>query len=201
MSASDIVKFARAWIRAPLQIGAVLPSGGALARLITSEIGPDTGPVIELGPGTGVFTSALLARGVQPSDLTLIEADPDFVRLLQLRFPGVRVLCADASRLTEVPLDTMRPAGAVVSGLPLLAMAPDAVTGIVTGSFAHLRPGGSFYQFTYGPRCPVPPAVLDRLGLEAVRVGRTFRNFPPAAVYRISRRSSLPRTGDRADRA
>src|SRR5512145_2917138 len=118
MSASDIVKFARAWIRAPLQIGAVLPSGGALSRLITSEIGPDTGPVIELGPGTGVFTSALLARGVQPSDLTLIEADPDFVRLLQLRFPGIRVLCADASRLAEAQLAS-RPAGAVVSGLPL----------------------------------------------------------------------------------
>jgi phospholipid N-methyltransferase len=200
MSPSDIVKFARAWVRAPLQIGAVLPSGGALSRLITSEIGPDTGPIIELGPGTGVFTSALLARGVQPSDLTLIEADPDFVRLLQLRFPGVRVLCADASRLTEVQLDMSRPAGAVVSGLPLLAMTPDVVIGIMMASFAHLRPEGSFYQFTYGPRCPVPRPILDRLGLGAVRIGWTFRNFPPAAVYRLFRRSNLPQSGDRADR-
>lgn len=199
MSASDIVKFARAWIRAPLRIGAVFPSGAALSRLITCEIGPDTGPIVELGPGTGVFTSALLARGVHPSDLTLIEADPDFVRLLQFRFPGVRVLCADASKLNE--LDASRLAGAIVSGLPLLAMAPDAVIGIMTGSFALLRPGGSFYQFTYGPRCPVPRPVLDRLGLDAARVGWTFRNFPPASVYRICRRSGLPGSGDLADRA
>jgi phospholipid N-methyltransferase len=186
--ASDIVRFARAWFRAPLQVGAVLPSGGALARLITSEVGPDTGPVIELGPGTGVFTRALLARGVRPPDLTLIEANPDFARDLQLRFPGVRVLCADAGRLAEAGLDASRPAGAVVSGLPLLAMPLETVSGIMTGCFAHLRSGGGFYQFTYGWLCPVPRPIVDSLGLDVVRIGRTLLNVPPADVYRFSRR-------------
>ena len=188
MSGSDIFAFARAWLRAPKQVGAVLPSGGALAELITSEIGPDTGPVVELGPGTGVFTQALLARGVKRSDLTLIEAHPDFARLLQLRFPGVGVLCTDARRLGRAQLAEVRPAGAVVSGLPLLNMSPRTVMGILAGSFARLRPGGSFYQFTYGPTCPVRRPILDRLGLQAARIGRTFRNFPPATVYRLSRR-------------
>jgi phospholipid N-methyltransferase len=159
-----------------------------LARLITSQIGPDTGPVIELGPGTGVFTRALLARGVRPSDLTLIEANPDFARNLQLRFPGVRVLCADASRLAEAELDASRPAGAVVSGLPLLAMPQETVSAIMTGCFEHLWPGSGFYQFTYGWRCPVPRPIMDTLGLDLVRIGRTLLNVPPAEVYRFSRR-------------
>jgi phosphatidylethanolamine/phosphatidyl-N-methylethanolamine N-methyltransferase len=76
----------------------------------------------------------------------------------------------------------------VVSGLPLLSMPPKTVTAILAGSFAHLRDDGCFYQFTYGPRCPVRGKVLEGLRLEATRMGRTLRNIPPAAVYRISRR-------------
>jgi phosphatidylethanolamine/phosphatidyl-N-methylethanolamine N-methyltransferase len=169
----------------------VLPSGGALAELISSEIGPDTGPVIELGAGTGVFTQALLARGVRKSDLTLIEANPEFARLLELRFPGVRVLRTDARRLTQLKGGGL--AGAVVSGLPLLNMPPVGVMAILARSFAHLRANGSFYQFTYGPKSPVPRRVLDRLGLQAVRIGWTVRNVPPASVYRFSRRPQEPR--------
>jgi phospholipid N-methyltransferase len=180
--------FLRAWARAPLLVGAILPSGKDLSRLITCEIGPDTGRVIELGPGTGVFTQALLARGVRRSDLTLVEAHPDFARALQLRFPEVNVLCTDARRLRS-GLDGERLAGAVVSGLPLLNMSPRSVMAVLAGSFTCLQPDGRFYQFTYGPTCPVRRPILHRLGLEAVRIGRTFRNFPPAAVYRLSRRS------------
>lgn len=188
MPASDAMKFVRAWAGAPKLVGAVLPSGDALARLITSEIGPDTGPVIELGPGTGVFTRALLARGVKPSDLTLVEAFPPFARDLQREFPDVHVLCTDASRLRQARIAEGRQAGAVVSGLPLLNMSPRTVMGIMLGAFAHLKPGGCFYQFTYGPACPVRRAIRDRLGLEARRIGRTLRNLPPATVYRLTRR-------------
>jgi phospholipid N-methyltransferase len=185
---SDVVRFVRAWVRAPLQLGAILPSGPALAQLITSEIGPHTGPVIELGPGTGVFTRALLARGVRSSDLALVEFNPDFARSLQLRFPGVRVLCADASRLSEAGFDASRKAGAVVSGLPLRAMPVQTIRGIMAGCFAHLRPGGAVYQFTYGWRCPVPGPIMDSLSLDVTCIGRTMHNVPPAAVYRFSRR-------------
>jgi phospholipid N-methyltransferase len=75
----------------------------------------------------------------------------------------------------------------VVSGLPLLSMPAKMVSAILAGSFAHLRDDGCFYQFTYGPRCPVPGKVLDELGLQAMHIGRTLRNIPPAAVYRIAR--------------
>lgn len=79
------------------------------------------------------------------------------------------------------------PVGAVISGLPLLSMPDRKVTAILDGAFAHLRPGAAFYQFTYGPRCPVPRPILDGLDLTATHIGRTLLNVPPAAVYRISR--------------
>lgn len=191
MSRADIIPFFRAWAANPLQVASVTPSGGALAELITSEIKADTGPVLELGPGMGVFTRALLARGVHEHDLTLVEYGSDFVRVLGQRFPEARILWMDAARLAQAKALSDAPYGAVVSGLPLLSMSPRKVIAILAGAFGYLRSDASFYQFTYGPRCPIPLRVLDRAGLKAVCIGRTLKNVPPAAVYRISRRRSF----------
>ncbi len=186
----DAVGFFRAWIRDPLRVAAITPSGKALARLITAGINERTGAVIELGPGTGAFTRALLARGVRPEDLVLVEAGADFAEALRLRFPGARTLCMDAARLrTHAPFGE-RPVGAVVSGLPVLSMPPRQVLSILKGSFGRMAPGGAFHQFTYGPCCPVRPEILERLGLRAQRTGRTLANVPPAAVYRIMRKDA-----------
>lgn len=188
---SDFVHFFRSWISNPLRVAAVAPSGDSLARLMTQEITAADGPIIELGPGTGVFTRALLARGVAESDLTLIEYGPEFVPSLQRRFPQARVLQMDAAKLAHAELFEGEPVGAVVSGLPLLSMSPRKITAILGGAFTYIRPGGAFYQFTYGPRCPVPRPILDRLGLKARRIGATVSNVPPAAVYKITRRKPL----------
>ncbi|MBN8942893.1 MAG: phospholipid methyltransferase [Rhizobiales bacterium] len=188
---SDAFQFFRLWIANPLRVAAVAPSGEALARLMTEEVSSETGPVIELGPGTGAFTRALLSRGVDEADLTLIEYGSDFTRMLQLRFPRARILWMDAAQLARFDLYAGAHVGAVVSGLPLLSMSPRKVAAILQGAFSYVRPGGAFYQFTYGPRCPVPRPILDRLGLKATRIGRTVRNLPPAAVYRITRRQPI----------
>jgi phosphatidylethanolamine/phosphatidyl-N-methylethanolamine N-methyltransferase len=185
---TDSLNFFRAWIADPRGIGAVAPSGRALAELITGDISEATGPVIELGPGTGVFTQALLDRGAREEDLTLVEFGADFARLLRARFPEARVLCMDAGRLGQHRLFEGAPVGAVISGLPLLTMSPRRVMAILDGAFSYMQPRGAFYQFTYGPRCPVPRAILERLGLKATLLGRAIRNIPPAAVYRISAR-------------
>lgn len=188
MSTSDVLSFFRAWVSDPGSVGALAPSGLALAKLMASEITADSGPIIELGPGTGVFTRALLARGVREEDLTLVEYQSDFVKLLQRRFPEARVLSMDAAGLHQRELFQNSPVGAVVSGLPLLNMPPRKALAILSGAFGYMRPSGAFYQFTYGPRCPVPRSFLDRLGLHATCVGRALVNVPPASVYRITRR-------------
>lgn len=190
MSLNDSVTFLRAWLRAPRSIGAVMPSGSALAKLMTDHVSQLGGPVIELGPGTGVLTRALLARGVLPHQLRLIEADPHFAEALSRRYPHVTTLRMDAAELGRTgPLFGAELACAVVSGLPLLSMPAGQVEAIIQGVFERqLRHDGMFYQFTYGPHCPLPTALLNRLGLQARRVGSALLNLPPAAVYCISRR-------------
>jgi phosphatidylethanolamine/phosphatidyl-N-methylethanolamine N-methyltransferase len=193
MSLTDTLTFMRAWLRDPRGIGAVTPSGAALARLMTAHVSQLDGPVIELGPGTGALTRALIARGVPVHRLALIEADPHFADALAKRYPLATILRMDAAQLgkTESLFGEER-ACAVVSGLPLLSMPASQVADIVQGVFdQQLRAGGMFYQFTYGPRCPLPAALLKRLNLQARRVGSALLNLPPAAVYCISRLQDL----------
>ncbi len=192
------VGFFRAWLSDPFRVAAVMPSGAALADLMTSEVHPAHGPVLELGPGTGVFTAALLRRGLAQEDLALVECGSEFVERLTRRFPQATLLQMDAARLKRVPLFEQRPLGAVISGLPLLSMPPRKVLAIMDASFARLRDGGAFYQFTYGLSCPISRVLLDRLGLKAVNIGRAWANVPPAAVYRITRRAPRGRRAELA---
>ena len=186
---TDTTQFLKAWLRNPRAIGAVAPSGPALARLMTQAIHPERDPVLELGPGTGVFTRALLKRGVPQTRLALVEADPQMADRLESRFPGVRIYQRDAARLETLPSPFGRErAGAVISGLPMLSMPDSQVKAILTSAFQHhLREDGVLYQFTYGPRCPVPRTILQACGLGAIRIGRALLNLPPATVYQIRR--------------
>jgi phosphatidylethanolamine/phosphatidyl-N-methylethanolamine N-methyltransferase len=180
--------FFRAWIRDPRRVSAIAPSSQSLAAAMTASIAATCAPVIELGPGTGVFTDALLERGVPEHRLALVELGDEFLEALRLRYPRATLVRHDASRLGALQFFDGELAGAVVSGLPLLSMTPARVRRVLQDAFLRLRPGGAFYQFTYGFRCPVPQRLLERLGLKATRVAIALRNLPPAAVYRIERR-------------
>ncbi len=183
--------FYGAWMRDPLRTGAIAPSSRWLARLMTRSITPACAPILELGPGTGVFTRRALTRGVAQNQLTLVEYDSPFARALERRFPQARVLCMNAAQLGRMSLFDGQGAGAALSGLPLLSLSYREVLLIMEGAFAQLRANASFYQFTYGMRCPVPQPILARLGLKATLVGCTLANLPPARVYRIRRRGGL----------
>lgn len=182
------LSFFLAWFAAPAQVGAVMPSSAALADALTAEISPASAPVIELGPGTGAVTQALLRRGVPEDRLALVELTAKFARRLEARFPAAHVLNMDATRLRDVELFAGQPAGAVVSGLPLVLMPLWDVMAVLKSAFHHLAPDGGFYQFTYRFGPPIPRSILARLELDAVRIGGTFANVPPASVYRITRR-------------
>lgn len=188
MALSDALPFFRAWVADPRRVAAMTPSSPELARLVVSEVLPGAGPVLELGPGTGAITAALLERGVRECDLTLLELSEGFAAMLEQRYPQARVVCADAARMRRLKLFDVNGAAAAVSGLPLLAMSHRQVFAVLSGAFEQLRATGALYQFTYGPRCPVPRAILERLGLEFVRIGGVRWNLPPASVYRITRR-------------
>ncbi len=187
MPRGDHLQFLRALLRNPTRVGAVAPSGRALAKLITANLGADHLPVIELGPGTGAFTAAMIAGGLPEHHLALIERDPTFAATLSRRFPRALVLAMDASSLaSHAPLFD-QPVGAVVSGLPLVSLPEETVEAVLRGVFHHVRRGGALFQFTYLPRCPLSARLMRELQLDAERVGSAWANLPPAFVYRITR--------------
>lgn len=186
----DLWSFLRTWRRSPGRVGAIAPSSAALARLITSEVAAAPGRVLELGPGTGVFTRALLERGVREEDLVLVEAAPEFAALLERRFPAAQVLRADARYLPHPLSRVGSPVSAVVSGLPLRNLSRRHRLAVLLGAFGHLAVDGAFYQFTYGARFPLPRSWTDRHGFKVQRLGRVYGNLPPATVYRVTRRAA-----------
>jgi len=185
------LSFFLAWLAHPRRVGAIVPSSTALADAITADLTPASAPVIELGPGTGVFTRSIIARGIPEHRLALIEKGAEFVGRLQREFPDAHVHRMDATRLQHVELFDGEDAGAVVSGIPLLLMPMTSVIALLEGAFDRLRADGAFYQFTYGMSCPVPRPILDRLGLRATLVDRALLNMPPAAVYKLTRRPQM----------
>lgn len=169
-------------VSAPLQTGAIAPSGPRLAAAMAAETDPDQpGVVVELGPGTGVVTEALIARGFAPERLVLLEFNPDFCALLASRFPGIRVIEADAYAIAEqARIHVLGQPAAVVSGLPLLNQPLERRVALISAALALGRPSMPFVQFSYGIGPPVP-AGTDGLRVDPVR--RVWRNLPPAAVW------------------
>ncbi len=184
----DEFRFIRTLIEKPLSVGAVAPSGKALARVMANYVDPRAaGPIVELGPGTGPVTEALVARGIDPARLTLMEYDPEFCRLLRKRFPGVNVVQGDAYNLRRTLDGVLRePAAAFVSGLPLFNKPLKMRLELLDQAFELMQPGAPFVQFTYNAISPIPRSH-GRVRAEAS--GRVWRNFPPARVwvYRTSR--------------
>ncbi len=184
----DEFRFIRTLIEKPLSVGAVAPSGKALARVMANYVDPRAaGPIVELGPGTGPVTEALVARGIDPARLTLVEYDPEFCRLLRKRFPGVNVVQGDAYNLRRTLDGVLRePAAAFVSGLPLFNKPLKMRLELLDQAFELMQPGAPFVQFTYNAISPIPRSH-GRVRAEAS--GRVWRNFPPARVwvYRTNR--------------
>lgn len=181
----DEVRFLKNWIDKPLMTGAVAPSSPQLARLMASYVDPSRpGLVVELGPGTGVVTQALIERGVAPERIVSIEYNRDFCTLLRQRYPGVHFVHGDAYRLPQAIAGVVgheeRPLCAVVSSLPLFTRPLPERTRLLDESFSRMEPGGPFIQFSYALVSPVPHGATR---FEIERSGWVMRNLPPARVW------------------
>jgi phosphatidylethanolamine/phosphatidyl-N-methylethanolamine N-methyltransferase len=173
---SDQFRFFRALMARPRNIGAVAPSGPQLARAMAAQIKLE-GPVLELGPGTGAITEAIIAR-VGTDRLTAIEYDPDFAAGLKARFPAMRVIQGDAFDLDKT-LGHREPYAAIVSGLPLLNFPMADRHRLLDGVAARLMPGAPFIQFSYGLHAPVTPPN----GHIVAQAAFAWANVPPARVW------------------
>jgi phosphatidylethanolamine/phosphatidyl-N-methylethanolamine N-methyltransferase len=178
----DEVRFLRSWIEKPLHMGAVMPSGRVLARTMAQYVDiKSTGPVVELGPGTGAITNALIERGVDQKRLVLVEYNPGFCALLRDRYPHAKVVQGDAYALRDSLRNMLSaPASAVVSGLPLVTKPMLTRLKLVREAFAALAPGAPFVQFTYSVAPPIPKSLP---GVSTEASERIWMNLPPARVW------------------
>jgi phosphatidylethanolamine/phosphatidyl-N-methylethanolamine N-methyltransferase len=178
---ADQIRFLGRMIARPSQVGAVAPSSPGLARAMAAQIDPSwKGPILELGPGTGVVTAALIARGISPNRIVSIEYDPDFAKLVAERFPGVRVIRGDAYDLRGTLGDiSIGPFAAIVSSLPLLNEAPERRQRLIETAFELIAAGGPFVQFSYGLHSPVQPSA----NVSVTRAALVLFNLPPARVW------------------
>jgi phosphatidylethanolamine/phosphatidyl-N-methylethanolamine N-methyltransferase len=178
----DEVRFLRSWIEKPLHMGAVMPSGRVLARTMAQYVDiKSTAPVVELGPGTGAITNALIEHGVDQKRLVLVEYNPGFCALLRDRYPQAKVVQGDAYALRDTLWDVLSgPASAVVSGLPLVTKPMLTRLKLIRDAFIALAPGAPFVQFTYSVAPPIPKSLP---GVSTEASERIWMNLPPARVW------------------
>ena len=178
----DERRFLKSWLDNPLRTGAVSPSGRALAEKMASYVDPALpGPVIELGPGTGPVTDALIRRGIGEERLVLLEFNPEFCALLRARYPRAKVIEGDAYALKTLASSHLdAPAAALISSLPLFTRPEGQRIGLLQEAFSLMHPGAPFIQFTYAIVSPIP---MKQKLFEAHVSPRIWLNLPPACVW------------------
>lgn len=178
----DEARFLRSWIERPLLTGALTPSGRILAQTMASYVDPRRpGPVVELGPGTGPVTDALIKRGIEQERLVLVEYNPDFCVLLKRRFPRATIVQGDAYGAGDILAEIVSaPCAGILSSLPLLTKPPEQRIELLAAMHGLLGESAPFVQFTYGMKPPIP---AESSLYSAASSERIWLNFPPARVW------------------
>ena len=190
MVSKDLISiWIRNYLSHPLRVGAILPSGNSLSQLMVAQIQISSqGYVVELGPGTGSFTKALVNQGIPENRLILIESSKEFVSYLRLIHPFATVIHGNAEDMEyHVGSIGIRNLEHVVSGIPLVSCGEETRERICEGVLNLLNPGGSFVQVTYFGFCPIPLKIISKYKGKRIFSGIAKWNFPPAFVWRIEK--------------
>lgn len=178
----DELKFFKGWIDKPRTVGSIVPTSSVTAKRMASIVDANSGlPALEVGPGTGVITRAILARGVKPENLYTVEYSSDFVRHLRRQFPRVNVIEGDGFNLDDT-LGAKRDMvfDSVVSGVPLLNFPVAKRVAYMEQLLDRIPHGRPIVQLTYGPKSPVPPGLGD---YTVERFRFVIRNIPPTQLW------------------
>ncbi len=177
------------FVRSPRTVGAIAPSSRTLARAMVAGL-DSAGParVVELGPGTGVFTRAIAERLGPEARALSVEIDPTFAAALDRQYPNMEVVCGSAVDLPALAeARGLAPVDHIISGLPFASLPATVTRSILDAVVATLRPGGTFITFQYVHGYSLPLAVAFRREMDT-RMGTAFsrrlvvRNVPPAYV-------------------
>jgi phosphatidylethanolamine/phosphatidyl-N-methylethanolamine N-methyltransferase len=180
---SDTTLFLQEWLANPKRTGSVVPSSKRLAAAMARWLpaNPESF-VLELGPGTGIVTEALLKRGLREEKLVAIEHNPKLAKLLRERFPRAHIITGDAWQLDDLLRNNREPiesVGAVISSLPLLNFSEEQAESLAQKIRAVLEPQGNWVQFTYRIH-KLRPRGASSFRLHASKI--VWFNLPPARV-------------------
>ncbi len=182
----DELHFIKTWVGNPKTTGAIVPTGSRLAKSMASLIRPESGlPVLELGPGTGAITQAILATGIPANQLYSVEYSHEFMKKLHIAYPGVHFIHGDAfdldRALAGVNLDQF---DTVISALPLLNFPQASRIRLVESLLDRLPVGRPVVQFSYGAMSPI---IANRGSYSVRHYDWIVRNVPPARVWLYQR--------------
>jgi phosphatidylethanolamine/phosphatidyl-N-methylethanolamine N-methyltransferase len=180
------IRFFKGWMDGPKSVGAILPTSGVTARRMASVITPESGlPVLELGPGTGIITKAILQKGITPENVVSIEFSTDFYQHLTKTFPRVNFINGDAFDL-EKTLGQFRDRkfDAVISAIPMLSFPMERRIALLEDLLDRMPRGRPVMQITYGPVSPIV-ARPDRYQIK--HYDFVVRNIPPAQLWTYTR--------------
>ena len=177
----DEIRFFKGWMKNPRNVGSVIPTSDHMAKRMASVIDTGSGlPVLELGPGTGVITRAILQRGVKPDQLFCVEYSAEFVKKLRRDFDDVQIIEGNAFDLNATLGEAnILKFDCVVSALPLLSFPKAVRVALIKDLLSRMPTGRPIIQFSYGPLSPVPPIS----GVTVRHLEFVFRNVPPAQIW------------------
>ena len=180
---TDTTLFLQEWMGNPRRTGSVVPSSRRLAAAMARWLPSDPESfVLELGPGTGIVTEALILRGLREDRLIAIEKNPKLASLLHKRYPRAKIIIGDAWQLDDLLRDRPQPiesVGAVISSLPLLNFPEEQAEALAQKIRAVLEPQGHWVQFTYRIH-KLRPRGASSFRLHDSRI--VWLNLPPARV-------------------
>ena len=178
----DEIRFIKGMISTPKTVGAIMPTSARMASRMASIIDTGSGlPVLELGPGTGVITKAILDKGVRPEDLVSIEYSSEFVRHLRGKYPRVNFINGDAFSLAETLKDYRgQKFDCVISGIPLLNFPMHQRVSLIEDLLKLIPVGRPVVQFSYGP---ISPVVARPDSYTIKHFDFVMRNIPPAQIW------------------
>jgi len=180
------IDFFRGFLRSPEQVGSIIPSSRFLERRLIDMAGlADARCVVELGPGTGGTTRALLEAMRPDAKLLTIELDPQFSAILEeIGDPRLFPHTGSATDLQQILQQHGLPGpDLVVSGIPFSTMPKEVGTAIIEAIRDSLATGGRFlaYQFRgHVRRLGEPIMGQPEVALEVL-------NVPPMRFYRWSK--------------
>jgi phospholipid N-methyltransferase len=188
------ILMASRFLRSPSTVGAVSASSRAMARKMVERL-PNDRPVtvVELGPGTGSFTSAIVERVASGSRILAIDLEQTFIDRVRRRWPSVDCVCASAEHLERLVAERhLAPVDHIISGLPFASLPVDVTRKILDGIEHTLRPGGTFTTFQYlhgyglGPGRSFRREMSARMGAPPER-RLVLKNFPLSFILTWTR--------------